>query len=81
MAIIALLDKGLVTSPHCVIESHFFEADLAGLVKSVILALFLLHGFELSDRTKVTCCNVLVPALFDLCPLQLFHIGGLLNAD
>ena len=81
MAITALLDKGLVTCPYCVIESHFFEADFAGLVKSVFLTLFLLHGFELSDRAKMTCRNVLVPALFDLFPLQLFNKACLLNAD
>ena len=81
MAITALLDKGLVTSPHCVIESHLFEVDLAGLVVCVFLALFLLHGFELSDRAKMTCRNVLVPALFDLFPLQLFNKACLLNTD
>ena len=66
---------------NCVIESHLLEVDLACLDKSVFLAFFLLHSLELSDGTKVTGCDVLMPALFDLLPLQLFHKACLFNAD
>ena len=81
VAVAAFLNKGFVAGPHCVIESHLFEGDFACLVKCVFLALFLLHGLKLSDRTKVAGSDVLVPALFDLLPLHFFHKACLFNAD
>ena len=51
VAVAAFLHKGFVAGCHCVVESHLLEGDFASLVKCVFLALFLLHGLKLSDRT------------------------------
>ena len=81
VAVAALLHKGFVAGPHCVIESHLLEGDFASLVKCVFLALFLLHGLKLSDRTEVAGSDVLVPALLDLLPFHFFHKVCFFNAD
>ena len=43
----ALLDQGIVTGSHCVVECNLLETDLASLPVCSVVTLFLLHGFEL----------------------------------
>ena len=77
----ALLHQGAETGLNRVVERDLLEADLARLPEGVIVALSLLHGFELGNESFVAGCDVLVPALLDVLPLQLLHKVGLCNAQ
>ena len=43
----ALPNQRIVAGPHCVVESNLLKTNLASLPVYGVIALFLLHGFEL----------------------------------
>ena len=81
LLILALTHQWVVTCPHCVVESNLLETDLACLPISGVIALFLLHCFELGDRGVMAGSNVLMPTLLDLLFFQLFHKSSFKDTD
>ena len=75
---LALFDQGLEACFHSVIKRYLLEADLASLPEGVVIALSLLHGFELCHKSFVAGCDVLVPTLLDL---LLFQFLDMLDLD
>ena len=61
----ALPNQRIVTGPHCVVERNLLKTNLASLPVYGVIALFLLHGFELCHIGVMASRDVLMPALLD----------------